>query len=482
MSGKDVGITVSKEKDFSEWYTQVILKAELADYSAAKGFMVLRPNGYEMWEKIREFIDSRIKKSGHRNAYFPLLIPESLIKKEAEHFAGFTPEVFWVTHTGNDEIGERLAARPTSETIAYHSYAKWIQSYRDLPLLLNFWNSVLRAEITGTKPFIRTSEFLWQEGHTVHETKEDADKEVFMILDLYRELIENILAIPVILGKKTEREKFVGALYTTTLEAIMGDGKALQMGTSHNLGQNFSNPFGIKYLGRDEKEHYAWQASWGVSWRLIGAVVMVHGDDKGLVLPPKIAPIQVVIVPIFFNDDDKKNVNNMAIEVQKKLEKEKISCLNDSREQFTPGWKFNEWELKGIPLRIEIGPRDFRENKVIIVRRDTREKLSIKCEELVDNVNRTLEHIQNNLFDKAKKFLNEHTEKIQNYDQFKDVLTNKGGFLKACWCSKQECEDRIKDETGATIRAIPLKEEQIWSSCVYCGNQSNKVAYFARAY
>jgi len=482
MSVKDVGITVSKDKDFSEWYTQVILKAELADYSAAKGFMVLRPNGYEMWEKIREFIDPRIKKTGHRNAYFPLLIPESLIKKEAKHFAGFTPEVFWVTHAGDNKIGERLATRPTSETIAYHSYSKWIQSWRDLPLLLNFWNSVLRAEITGTKPFIRTSEFLWQEGHTVHENKEDADKEVFMILNLYRELIEDILAIPVILGKKTEQEKFVGALYTTTLEAIMGDGKALQMGTSHNLGQNFSIPFGIKYLGRDEKEHYAWQASWGVSWRLIGAVVMVHGDDKGLVLPPKIAPIQVVIVPIFFSDDDKKNVNNMAIEVQKKLEKAKIACFNDSREQFTPGWKFNEWELKGIPLRIEIGPRDFREGKVILVRRDTREKLSIKYEDLIGNVNITLEQVQKNLFDKAKKFLNEHIEKIQNYDQFKDVLTKKGGFLKACWCSKQECEDQIKDETGATIRAMPLEGEPIWSNCVYCRNKSNQVAYFARAY
>jgi prolyl-tRNA synthetase len=482
VSVKDIGITVSKNKDFSEWYAQVIMKAELADYSAAKGFMVLRPNGYEIWEKIREFIDLRIKKTGHRNAYFPSLIPESLIKKEAEHFSGFTPEVFWVTHTGNNEIAERLATRPTSETIAYHSYAKWIQSWRDLPLLLNFWNSVLRAEITGTKPFIRTSEFLWQEGHTVHESKEDADKEVFMILNLYKELIENLLAIPVIIGKKTEREKFVGALYTTTLEAIMGDGKALQMGTSHNLGQNFSNPFDIKYLGRDEKEHYAWQTSWGVSWRLIGAVVMVHGDDKGLIIPPRIAPLQIVIVPIFFNDDDKKNVNNMSIEVQRKLEQAQLSCFHDVREQFTPGWKFNEWELKGIPLRIEIGPRDFRERRVVLVRRDNGEKLSVKYEELIDHVKSVLEQIQNNLFDKAKKFLNDHTEKIQNYDQFKNVLLNKGGFLKACWCSKQECEDGIKNETGATIRAIPLEEEPIWSNCVYCGNQSNKVAYFAKAY
>jgi prolyl-tRNA synthetase len=303
-----------------------------------------------------------------------------------------------------------------------------------------------------------------------------------MILNLYKELIENLLAIPVIIGKKTEREKFVGALYTTTLEAIMGDGKALQMGTSHNLGQNFSNPFDIKYLGRDEKEHYAWQTSWGVSWRLIGAVVMVHGDDKGLIIPPKIAPLQIVIVPIFFNDDDKKNVNNMAIEVQRKLEQAQLSCFHDIREQFTPGWKFNEWELKGIPLRIEIGPRDFREKKVVLVRRDNGEKLSVKYEELIDHVKNVLEQIQNNLFDKAKKFLNDHTEKIQNYDQFKNVLINKGGFLKACWCSKQECEDGIKNETGATIRAIPLEEEPIWSNCVYCGNQSNKVAYFAKAY
>jgi prolyl-tRNA synthetase len=315
MSTKDIGITARKSQDFSEWYTQVVTKAELADYSVAKGFMVLMPYGYSIWEKIREFIDSRIKETGHRNAYFPVLIPESLLKKEAEHFTGFTPEVFWVTHAGDTELGERLAARPTSETIAYYSYANWIKSWRDLPLLLNFWNSVLRAEITATRPFIRTSEFLWQEGHTVHETKDQADQEVMMILRLYRELIEGFLAIPVIIGKKTEREKFLGALYTTTLEAIMGDGRALQMGTSHNLGQNFSVPFEIKYLGRDEKEHYAWQASWGVSWRLIGAVVMVHGDDKGLVLPPKIAPIQIVIVPIFFNDEERKMVDARAREV-----------------------------------------------------------------------------------------------------------------------------------------------------------------------
>ncbi len=482
MSTKDIGITVRKVQDFSEWYTQVITKAELADYSVARGFMVLMPYGYSIWEKIREFIDAEIKETGHKNAYFPVLIPESLLKKEAEHFAGFIPEVFWVTHAGDGELGERLAARPTSETIAYYSYAKWIKSWRDLPLLLNFWNSVLRAEITATKPFIRTSEFLWQEGHTVHETKEEADKEVMMILNLYRELIENLLAIPVIVGKKTEREKFVGALYTTTLEAIMGDGRALQMGTSHNLGQNFSLPFEIKFLGRDEKEHYAWQASWGVSWRLIGALVMVHGDDRGLVLPPKIAPTQIVIVPIFFSEEEKKTVDAKAREVQSKLKAAQLSVEYDSREQFTPGWKFNEWEMKGVPLRIEIGPRDVKAGEVVAVRRDTGEKSSVRLEDLVTEVQKLLDTIQNSLFQKARQFLEEQTQKISGYEDFKQTLREKGGFLKACWCSRQECEDKIKEETGATIRAIPFEQEQAWSACICCGKPADKVAYFARAY
>ena len=482
MSTKDIGITVRKAQDFSEWYTQAVTKAELADYSAAKGFMVLMPYGYSIWEKIREFIDVRIKETGHKNAYFPILIPESLLKKEAEHFAGFIPEVFWVTHAGDGELGERLAARPTSETIAYYSYAKWIKSWRDLPLLLNFWNSVLRAEITATRPFIRTSEFLWQEGHTVHETKEEADKEVMMILDLYRELIEDLLAIPVIVGKKTESEKFVGALYTTTLEAIMSDGKALQMGTSHNLGQNFSLPFGIKFLGRDEKEHYAWQASWGVSWRLIGALAMVHGDDKGLVLPPKIAPTQIVIVPIFFSEEEKKMVDAKAKEVQIKLKAIRLSVEYDARQQFTPGWKFNEWEMKGVPLRIEIGPRDVKAGKIVTVMRDTGEKSSIRLEDLETEVPKLLDTIQTNLFQNAKRFLEEHTQKISDYEAFKQTIRENGGFLNACWCSVQDCEDRIKEETGATIRAIPFEQEHAWSTCIYCGKPADKVVYFARAY
>jgi prolyl-tRNA synthetase len=482
MGVKDIGITVKKSENFSEWYIQVVTKAELADYSAVKGFMVLMPYGYSIWEKIHEFIDKKIKESGHSNAYFPSLIPESLLRKEAEHFSGFTPEVFWVTHTGDNKLGERLAARPTSETIAYYSYAKWIKSWRDLPLLLNFWNSVLRAEITSTKPFIRTSEFLWQEGHTVHETKEEADKEVIMILNLYRELIEDLLAIPVVTGMKTEREKFLGALYTTTLESIMGDGKALQMGTSHNLGQNFSKPFEIKYLGRDGLEHYAWQTSWGVSWRLIGAVVMVHGDDKGLVLPPRIAPIQVVIVPIFFSDEERNLVDIRAREVQKELVEGKISVHYDDRTQFTPGWKFNEWEMKGVPLRIEIGPREVRGNRVVAVRRDDGLKINLEATNLVRDVKAILDSIQKNLFNKAKKFLDEHTVRVDDYSSLKRALDEKGGFVKACWCSSQECEDKIKVETGATIRVIPFNQEPVWSGCIYCGRTADKVVYFARAY
>ncbi len=479
---KDIGMTVKKSEDFSEWYTQVVIKAELADYTAMKGFMACMPYGYAIWEKIREFIDREIKKTGHKNAYFPTLIPESFLKKEAEHFAGFTPEVFWVTHAGDNELSERLAARPTSETIAYDSYAKWIKSWRDLPLLLNFWNSVLRAEIKATKPFLRTSEFLWQEGHTVHATKADAHKEVMQILEMYRDLVENQLAIPVLAGTKTDSEKFVGALYTTTLEALMCDGKALQMGTSHNLGQNFSKPFGIKYVGTDEKEHFAWTASWGVSWRLIGGLIMVHGDDKGLVLPPKIAPIQVVIVPIFYNDEVKTKVFQRMNDVAEALRKTGLAVEVDDRAQYTPGWKFNEWELRGVPLRLEIGPKDLEKNQVTGVRRDTREKIRINDQELVERVHSLLEDVQDNLFKKAKQFLDEHTTSVSDYEQFKRIISADGGFVKACWCSDSSCEQKIKEETGATIRVLPFEKETVFSKCVYCGKNADQIAYFARAY
>ena len=479
---KDIGITVKKSENFSEWYTQVVIKAELADYTAVKGFMVCMPHGYAIWEKIREYIDREIKKTGHRNAYFPTLIPESFLKKEAEHFAGFTPEVFWVTHAGDNELTERLATRPTSETIAYDSYSRWVKSWRDLPLLLNFWNSVLRAEIKATKPFLRTSEFLWQEGHTVHATKEDADREVMQILEMYRDLVENHLAIPVLAGTKTESEKFVGALYTTTLESLMFDGKALQMGTSHNLGQNFSKPFGIKYVGTDEKEHFAWTASWGVSWRLIGGVIMVHGDDKGLVLPPKIAPIQVVIVPIFYSDDQKAKILDKIAFFGAALEKAGLSVRIDDRPQYTPGWKFNEWEMKGVPVRLELGPRDMEKNQVMAVRRDTGQKIPLSEQGLVENVISLLEEIQNNMFKKAKSFLDEHIKTVSEYESFKKIIENQGGFVRACWCSDQTCEQKIKDETGATIRALPFEKEDTFSQCIYCGKSADTVAYFARAY
>src|SRR6059036_1425039 len=394
MSTKDLGITVKKADDLSEWYTQVVTKAQLADYSSAKGFIVLMPYGFSIWESIKEHFDRKIKEIGHRNAYFPLLIPERLLKREAEHFEGFTPEVFWVTHSENNELGERLAIRPTSETIINESYSKWVKSWRDLPLLINVWNSVVRAEITSTKPFIRTTEFLWQEGHTVHATEEDAEKEVMYILDLYRQLVEEQLAIPVFVGKKTEQEKFKGAVYTTTLEAIIPDGKALQMGTSHHLGQKFAKPFEIKYLGKDEQEHYAWTTSWGVSWRLIGASIMIHGDDRGLVLPPRIAPIQVVLVPIFYKEADSENILKAVRDLSGEIEKTGARAYIDDRTQYTPGWKYHEWEMKGVPLRVELGPRDVQAGQVTIVRRDTGKKMAAPQADSVTHVVSMLDEIQ----------------------------------------------------------------------------------------
>jgi prolyl-tRNA synthetase len=479
---KEIGITVKKADNFSEWYTQLVMKAELADYAAVKGFMVLRPYGYSLWERIKESLDRRLKETNHANAYFPLLIPESFLKKEAQHFRGFTPEVFWVTHAGENALSERLAVRPTSETIIYDAYSKWVRSWRDLPLLINVWNSVLRAEITATRPFIRTSEFLWQEGHTVHATKEDADKEVMLILDLYRELNENQLAVPVLAGYKSEREKFVGALYTTTLEAMMPDGKALQMGTSHNLGQNFSKPFEIKYLGKDEATHYAWTTSWGVSWRLISAVIMLHADDKGLVLPPHIAPIQVVIIPILYKERDAQAITERVQFMAKALEKAGLCVRADFRDQYTPGWKFNEWELKGIPLRIEIGPRDVEKDQITIVRRDNAQKMTVSNDAAVSEVQRCLEEIQKNLFSKAKSFLDSMIRQSTDYNQFKQILETSGGFIQACWCGEDQCEDAIKAETGATIRTIPLTAERTFADCIRCGKPATKTAYFARSY
>jgi prolyl-tRNA synthetase len=479
---KEIGITAKKNEDFSEWYTQVVMKAELADYSSMKGFMVLRPYGYSIWEQIRNYLDRKLKDANHSNAYFPLLIPEGFLKREAEHFEGFTPEVFWVTHAGNNQLPERLAIRPTSETIIYDAYSKWVRSWRDLPLLINAWNSVLRAEITATRPFIRTSEFLWQEGHTVHATKEDADKEVMLILEFYRQLIEEQLAVPVITGYKTEREKFVGALYTTTLEAMMPDGKALQMGTSHNLGQNFSKPFEIKYLGKDEQSHYAWTTSWGVSWRLISAMIMLHGDNKGLIVPPRIAPIQIVIVPIYYKEGNTKTITEKIRQISDLLTKSGFAVHIDSREQYTPGWKFNEWELKGVPLRLEIGPKDIEKHQVTLVRRDNSQKDAVSEDHLITQITSCLDDIQASLLRRAKASLDSFVSECHDYNEFKNMLEKHGGFIRSCWCGNSECEDQIKAETGATIRAVPFADESVFSNCVHCGKAAVKVVYFARAY
>ena len=477
---KEVGITVSKNDNFSEWYTQVVIKAELADYAPVKGLIVLRPDGYSIWESIKESLDKKLKETGHRNGFLPVLIPESLLAKEKEHFEGLNPEVFWVTQSGNSEIGDRLALRPTSETLAYSLFSKWIRSWRDLPLKMNFWNSALRAEIKGTKPFLRTSEFLWQEGHTVHATKDEAEKEVADILELYKKTIEEELAVPVVTGKKSEKDKFVGAVYTDTLESLMPDGKALQMGTSHFLGQNFSKPFDVKYLDENNVETFAWQTSWGVSWRLIGGMIMIHGDDKGLVLPPKVAPIQVVIIPIYYSNDEKENVLQTACQIKDSLSNNDIRVHLDDREQLTPGFKFNDWEMRGIPIRIEIGPKDIAKNQAVLVRRHTQTKTSIEMDSLTEKISSELKNIQKEMFDAAKKILDERVVKISQYQQFKEELDN-GKMIDCSWCGNQTCEDKIKEETGADLRVIPSNNTKA-ETCIYCKNSGTTNVLFARGY
>jgi len=480
LSKEDIGITVSKKEDFSEWYTQIVLKAKLADYAPVKGFIVLRPDGYSIWESLRNTFDKKFAKNGIRNGFLPILIPESLLRKERKHFAGFNPEVFWVTHAGENEVGDRLALRPTSETLAYTMYSKWIQSWRDLPLKMNFWNSALRAEIKGTKPFLRTSEFLWQEGHTVHSTQEEAEEEVRKILEIYKNTVEEELAIPVTIGMKSEKEKFVGAVYTTTMESIMPDGKALQMGTSHFLGQNFSKPFELKFADKDNVEHFAWQTSWGVSWRLIGAMIMTHGDDQGLVLPPKIAPMQVVIVPIYKNDEGKDKVLPKVEEIRKILELKEIRVHVDDRNELSPGYKFNDWELKGVPIRIEIGPKDIEKQSVVIAKRYNREKSSLGFSE-IEKISTILDEIQTEMLKIAREQVKANTIDISDYTEFKSKIEN-GGFFRAPWCGKLECEEKIKEETGADIRVIPFDSENTNEKCMYCQEQSISIPIFARGY
>ncbi len=479
--GKEIGVTVKKSEDFSEWYTQTVIKSELVDYAPVKGLIVLRPDGYSIWESLKSSLDKKFAATGHRNGFLPTLIPESLLTKEKDHFAGFNPEVFWVTKSGEGELGDRLALRPTSETLAYTLFAKWIRSWRDLPLKINFWNTALRAEIKATKPFLRTSEFLWQEGHTVHVNSEEAEKEVIDILELYKKTVEEELAIPVITGKKSEKEKFVGAVYTYTMESLMPDGKALQMGTSHFLGQNFSKPFELKYADKENVESYAWQTSWGVSWRLIGGMIMVHGDDRGLVLPPRVAPIQVIIIPIYYSDEDKEKIGKVSKEIEEKLKDAEIRVQVDNREQLTPGFKFNEWEMKGIPLRIEIGPKDLEKNQVTFARRHNRQKDDQEITGLVERVVSELDKIHNDMFSDAKKILEDRTSEVDTYDDFKAEL-EKGRLIKAPICNNPKCEEEIKEETSADVRVITSDAKDTDSKCIKCSDQSSIRPLFARGY
>ena len=477
--GKEIGITVKKSDDFSEWYTQLVIKAELADYAPVKGLIVLRPDGYSIWESLKSSLDSKLTATGHRNGFLPVLIPESLLGKEKDHFAGFNPEVFWVTRSGDSEIGDKLALRPTSETLAYTMYAKWIRSWRDLPLKINFWNSALRAEIKATKPFLRTSEFLWQEGHTAHSDKNEAEKEVTDILEIYKKTVEDELAIPVITGRKSEKEKFVGAVYTLTMESLMPDGKALQMGTTHFLGQNFSKPFEVKYADKNNVENFVWQTSWGVSWRLIGGMIMVHGDDKGLVLPPRVAPIQVVIIPIYHSDEEKKNILEKSREIKHELGSTRVYL--DDRDQVTPGFKFNDWEMKGVPIRIELGPKDLEQNKVVFVRRHNQQKQECPISGLAEKVITELDNIHTDMFSDAQKILDDRTINVETYDEFKSEL-EKGMLIKAPICDNPICEEKIKEETGADIRVIQDGCDDESSKCVYCINRSKIRPFFARGY
>jgi prolyl-tRNA synthetase len=482
---KEIGITVKKIDDFSEWYSQVVEKAGLADHISAKGFIILKPYGYAIWESIKEYLDKKLKETGHNNGFLPCLIPESVLNKEEDHFKGFNPEVFWVTHSGESKLNEKLALRPTSEALLYSILPRWISSYRDLPLRINFWNTALRAEIKSTKPFIRNSEFLWQEGHTAHSSKNEAEDQVMMILNIYRNLIENILSIPTITGYKSDKEKFVGAETTTTLEGMMPDGKSLQLGTSHNLGRNFSKPFGIKFLNKENMEEFAWQTSWGTSWRLIGAIIMVHGDEQGLILPPLIAPIQIIIIPIYKNNNE-KTVKEGANLLKNNLSEYGYRVFVDERNEYTAGWKYNEWEVKGVPIRINIGQRDMENNTAEIVRRDNRQKQVIPMKQLNETIKKIFEGIQMDLFNNAEKYLKEKTTTVSNYKDFAKTMSNSDGFVLAGWCGKEECELRIKEETGADIRVIPFNQEELekeeLENCVFCDSKSEKKVIFARAY
>jgi len=457
---------------------EVIRKAELADYAPMKGMMVIRPYGYAIWENIKGLLDKKIKETGHKNAYFPLFIPESFLKKETEHLEGFSPEVAWVTHGGDDELEERLAVRPTSEAIIGNMYSKWINSYRDLPVLINQWANIVRWEKV-TRPFLRTAEFLWQEGHTAHETREEAEEETLKMLSVYKQFVESELAISVISGLKSEREKFAGASATYCVEALMSDKKALQMGTSHFLGQHFSKVFDIRFEDRNQRLQYVWQTSWGVSTRMVGALVMAHGDDSGLCFPPRVAPIQVIIVPISIGDW-KKNILPVTEKIRQHLEQKGFRVELDAREQFTPGWKFSEWEMKGVPLRLEVGPRDIKNNNAVLVRRDNRNKQVVSQDELENKIQEILDNIQKEMFERSVKFREDNTHEVEDYRKFESIMKSQMGFIKAFWCGDPECETKIKEETKATIRAVDTEKQK--GKCVCCGKEAGSLVYFAKAY
>ena len=470
-----------RSEDFSKWYTDVIRRAELADYSPVKGSMVIRPYGYAIWELMQASLDARLKATGHVNAYFPLFIPESLLRKEAEHVEGFAPQVAWVTRGGDEDLEERLIVRPTSEAIIGTMYAKWIKSWRDLPVLINQWANVVRWEKV-TRLFLRTTEFLWQEGHTAHETESEAEEEALRMLAVYKEFVENELAMPVLDGRKSESEKFAGAQYTYSIEALMGDGRALQAGTSHMLGQNFSKVFDIKFQARDKSVQYVYGTSWGVSTRLIGGVIMTHGDEGGLILPPRIAPYQVVIVPIS-RGNWKETVLPKAVAIRDLLVARNVRVMLDDRDSQTPGWKFNEWELRGVPLRLEVGPKDIEKSQVVLVRRDSREKTFIPMEGLVASVEEMLIDIQQALFDRALQFQKEHTTTTNSYKEFVKIMDGRPGFVISPWCGLSGCEASIKEETQATIRNIPFENATIEESlCFKCGKAAKVNAWFAKSY
>jgi prolyl-tRNA synthetase len=470
-----------QSEDFGRWYIDVVRRAELADYSPVKGCMVIRPYGYAIWELMQQALDRRFKATGHVNAYFPLFIPESLLMKEVEHVEGFAPQVAWVTQGGTEVLEERLVVRPTSETIIGTMYAKWIQSWRDLPILINQWANVVRWEKV-TRLFLRTTEFLWQEGHTAHETADEAEEETRKMLAVYKEFAETELAMPVLDGQKTESEKFAGAVRTYSIEALMGDGRALQAGTSHNLGQNFARVYDIKFQGRDKSLQYVWGTSWGVTTRLIGAVVMVHGDEGGLILPPKIAPYQVVIVPIP-RGNWRETVLPKAQAIRDELVARGVRVMLDDRDSQTPGWKFNEWEMRGVPLRLEIGPKDIEKSQVVLARRDTREKSFTPMEGLTPHVEQLLATIQQALLDRAIAFRTEHTSETSSYDEFKQIMDGRPGFVISPWCGSAECEAAIKAETQATIRNIPFTAGGAdGKPCLKCGKASTANAWFAKAY